>query len=84
MNELFEAELKAELEAFRADVRRREAERERDRRQTNMLDLPMVDLTTLELPQIKALIAQRYADARYEKRLRALERRVADLEAGRG
>ena len=78
----FEAEIAAELEELRADVRRRAVDRARQ--PPSMLDLPMIDVSTLGLPQVKALIAQRFADGRTEKRLRALENRVAELEAKRG
>ena len=82
MEQGFEAEIAAELEELRADVRRRAVDRARQ--PPSMLDLPKIDVSTLGLPQVKALIAQRFVDGRTEKRLRALENRVAELEAKRG
>lgn len=84
MTDELSRELIVEIEAFRADLRRRSEEHQRRSRETSALDLPMVDVTRLELPQMKAIIAQRYGDARTQHRLRDMERRLATLEAERG
>lgn len=74
----------AEIEAFRADLRRRSNEHARKAMEVSELDLPAIDVSQLELPQIRAVLRQRYADARYERRLSDVERRLAELEARNG
>ncbi len=77
-------ELFAEIESFRAELRRRSEEHERRMKAPSALDLPAVDIARLELPQMRALIAERYEHARYERRLREVEKRLADIEARDG
>lgn len=71
----------AEIAAFRADLRRRAQNHARREREASALDRRTVDLSRLELPQIRALISQRYADARAEPRLSDVERGLAVVEA---
>jgi hypothetical protein len=77
-------ELLAEIKAFRAELRVRAEEHERAMKRSSVLDLPSIDGAELDLAQIRALMSQRYDQARLENRLRAVERRLADLEAQDG
>ena len=79
MTATFEQEMLAEIEALREHVRRREEREQRDRA-SSILDLPSIDVSGLELPQVRALISQRYETARLRNRLVAAERRIAELE----
>jgi hypothetical protein len=84
MAEDINEELLAEIEAFRAELRVRAEEHERAMKRSSVLDLPSIDPTELDLGQIKALMSQRYEQARLENRLRAVEQRLAELEAQDG
>jgi hypothetical protein len=84
MAEDINEELLAEIEAFRAELRVRAEEHERAMKRSSVLDLPSIDPTELDLAQIKALMSQRYEQARLENRLRAVEQRLAELEAQDG
>jgi len=77
-------EFLAEIEAFRAELRARAEEHQRAMRRPSALDLPSVDPSDLGAAEIKALIAQRYEHARLENRLRAVEQRLAEIEARNG
>jgi hypothetical protein len=84
MTEEFSTELVAEIEAFRAELRTRAERHDRAMREPNALDLPSVDVSELDLPEIRALISQRYEQARIEKRLERVENRLAEIEARNG
>jgi hypothetical protein len=62
-------ELLAEIESFRAELRARAEKHDREMSTPNPLDVPSFDPSELELPQIRALVAQRYPQARLENRL---------------
>jgi hypothetical protein len=81
MTEDMSSELEAEIESFRAELRVRAEQHDRAMRQPNALDLPPIEPSQLDSPQIRALIAQRYEQARAENRLREVERRLAEIEA---
>jgi hypothetical protein len=74
-------ELLAEIEAFRAELRLRAEKHERAMKRSSALDVPSLDPSDLDSLQIKALISQRYEHARFENRLRAVEKRLAEIEA---
>lgn len=81
MSDTFEQELRAEIDAFRAEVREREIRREQERKAAAPDPfLSVFDVTTLDAGQIKALIAERYEHARLLNRLAAAEQRIAELE----
>ena len=86
MSGAFQDGVKAEIEALREHVRRREEREERERRDPKryILDLPSIDVSQLELPQLRALISQRFDTARLRNRLAAAERRIAELEKSLG
>ena len=84
MTEDFSIELMAEIEAFRAELRARAEWHDRAMREPNALDLPSVDVSELDLPEVRALISQRYEQARIEKRLERVEKRLAEIEARNG
>jgi hypothetical protein len=77
-------ELAAEIESFWAELRLRAERHERAARTPNPLDLPALNSADLDLPQIRALIAQRYEQSRLERRLSDVERRLAEIEARNG
>ena len=80
----FEDELIAELEAFRAEVREREERRAREEQEQTLALSTRSDLTRLGLDEIHSLIALRYENARLLNRLKAAERRIAELEGRNG
>jgi hypothetical protein len=84
MAEAVQDELVAEIEAFRAELRVRAEEHERAMKRPSALDLPPMDPSDLDPIEIKALLSQRYEHARFEKRLRAVEKRLAEIEARNG
>lgn len=77
-------ELLAEIESFRAELRVRAEEHDRAMKRSFALDLPVLHPSDLDLTQIRALISQRYEQARFERRLTEVERRLADIEARNG
>ncbi len=84
MAESVSDELLLEIESFRAELRARAEKHEREMGTPSALDLPTFDPSELDLPQIRALIAQRYEQARVENRLTAIEKRLAEIEARNG
>jgi hypothetical protein len=84
MTEDMSSELEAEIESFRAELRVRAEQHDRAMRQPSALDLPPIEVSRLDSPEIRALISQRYEQARVENRLREVERRLAEIEARNG
>jgi hypothetical protein len=77
-------ELRAEIEAFQAELRVRAEQHEQAMQLPSALDLPPLDTANLDMPQIRALISQRYEQVRFDKRLRELEGRIAEIESRNG
>ena len=84
MAEDMSSELEAGIESFGAELRARAEQHDRAMKQPSALDLPSIDAAELDFPQIRALISQRYEQARVENRLREVERRLAEIEARNG
>ena len=83
MDDDIRAELIAEIQSFRAELRLR-AEAHARRLSAEAREPSLLDPLRMDLSEAKALIAGRYADARYENRLRDVERRLAELESRNG
>jgi hypothetical protein len=84
MTDEISSELLAEIEGFRAELRERAERHARAMKQPSRLDLPSADMSELDLHQIKALISQRYEQARFERRLTEVEKRLAEIEGRDG
>ncbi|NNM72390.1 hypothetical protein [Enterovirga aerilata] len=84
MDDDIRAELIAEIESFRAELKLRAEAHARRLNAVGALDLPAPELARLDLPEARTLIAKRYAEVKYEHRLAEVERRLAELEARDG
>ena len=84
MADKISGELRAEIEAFQVELRVRAEQHEQAMKLPSALDLPPLDTANLDMPQIRALISQRYEQVRFDKRLRELEGRIAEIESRNG
>ena len=80
MSEDLQQELQAEAEALRVFRAQQDQRRAEERRRT--VEDGASALDTLEWPQVRALISERFENARLRNRLAEAERRIAELEHG--